>query len=667
MNVKLRSLGKKTLIVVLSVMMVLCMMPQMVFAEENPISGGTEGADGDYKIDGGCIQVQTDTPLTVSGDLGTLRICVNENVTANITIDNITIDMSGYANLAGIELKSGATLNLILKNQNLVKSGYACAGINVPEGTTLNIDGTGILNVNGGELAAGIGGGAVKVSNDYIGQTAGTITINGGTINATGGRWGAGIGGGCSDKYETGGGNGGTITINDGIVNATAGADGMHNIKGELGGGSGIGGGGCDLRSRDGSGAGNITIKGGTVTAKSNNGAEGNAPVGSGAAIGGGCCGNNGNVTIEGGNVTAIAGDLAAGIGNGRESSGSISIEISGGNVSATGGRCAAGIGSGWLAEDSATILITGGNVIAKGGDGFTHWTQGVLGGGAGIGSGSSCYGANGRNVTISGGIVTAIGGDISSVLSEVSSVPAGIGAGSKDRSTHIFSTGKNGSAVIIANTSGTVVQARSANQYITDQSVKANWLGTIIEGDNGQVYGAQTLTSDITIETEQTLDIPSDSSLTIASGVTLTNNGAIVNNSINSRNNGIIIGDGSLICNAHNWENATCIAPSTCAFCKITTGTITEHTYTWIVDSNPTVNSTGLKHEECLVCHAVRNENVIIPKLTATITGVTTGGTNDGNKTPTTGDTSDMGLWIALLMLAAGTTAVAYRKKTDR
>ena len=42
--------------------------------------------------------------------------------------------------------------------------------------------------------------------------------------------------------------------------------------------------------------------------------------------------------------------------------------------------------------------------------------------------------------------------------------------------------------------------------------------------------------------------------------------------------------------------------------------------------------------------------------------------GTKAGDtKTPTTGDTSDMGLWIALLVLAAGTTTVAYRKKTDK
>ena len=39
-----------------------------------------------------------------------------------------------------------------------------------------------------------------------------------------------------------------------------------------------------------------------------------------------------------------------------------------------------------------------------------------------------------------------------------------------------------------------------------------------------------------------------------------------------------------------------------------------------------------------------------------------------DSTKTPTTGDTSDIGLWIALLVLAAGTTGtVVYRKKTHK
>ena len=40
------------------------------------------------------------------------------------------------------------------------------------------------------------------------------------------------------------------------------------------------------------------------------------------------------------------------------------------------------------------------------------------------------------------------------------------------------------------------------------------------------------------------------------------------------------------------------------------------DHSYTWVIDNEPTENTTGLKHEECTVCHAVRNENTIMNRL---------------------------------------------------
>lgn len=40
-------------------------------------------------------------------------------------------------------------------------------------------------------------------------------------------------------------------------------------------------------------------------------------------------------------------------------------------------------------------------------------------------------------------------------------------------------------------------------------------------------------------------------------------------------------------------------------------------HKYEWIVDREPTEDEDGEKHEDCKVCHAVRNENTVIDKLT--------------------------------------------------
>ena len=83
----------------------------------------------------------------------------------------------------------------------------------------------------------------------------------------------------------------------------------------------------------------------------------------------------------------------------------------------------------------------------------------------------------------------------------------------------------------------------------------------------------------------------------------------------------------------------ATCEAPQTCIRCDYefqtaighawtnvcdtvcnngcgTTRDIT-HNYKWIVDLEPTLESEGIKHEECVVCHATRNENTSVEKLT--------------------------------------------------
>ena len=40
------------------------------------------------------------------------------------------------------------------------------------------------------------------------------------------------------------------------------------------------------------------------------------------------------------------------------------------------------------------------------------------------------------------------------------------------------------------------------------------------------------------------------------------------------------------------------------------------SHDYVWIIDVEATISSTGLKHEECTVCHATRNENTVINKV---------------------------------------------------
>ncbi len=126
-------------------------------------------------------------------------------------------------------------------------------------------------------------------------------------------------------------------------------------------------------------------------------------------------------LTIQGsGSVTATGGQYGAGIGGRYDSSSDFicgNIVINSGTVTATGGQYAAGIGSGGIGDiryfnsTCGDITISGGTVTANGGKN-----------GAGIGSGQSYNIGNSTcgAITISGGTVTATGGQYA----------AGIGSG---------------------------------------------------------------------------------------------------------------------------------------------------------------------------------------------------------------------------------------------
>ena len=185
--------------------------------------------------------------------------------THELTLEDVGIYGDGSP---AVQVQSGATLNLTLEGENLLVGDDEYAGLNVPSGATLTITegSTGYLYARSNG-AAGIGGSS--------GETAGSITIAGGTINAIGlgdsYNAGAGIGGGPS-------GSGGTITITGGYVEAYSDVEGSDDEEA-----AGIGGG------ANGNG-GTITITGGTVVTD---------------RIGGGENGDGESVEISGGIVIA--------------------------------------------------------------------------------------------------------------------------------------------------------------------------------------------------------------------------------------------------------------------------------------------------------------------------------------------------------------------------
>lgn len=394
---------KKLFSTVIVMVLLVCYVPALAFAEEYDLSQGSieVSADesGQYvsQVGAGFVNVTQTSPTIISQSdsetptQNTISISATGGATAEVTLDGVNIDESGTGNnyngegavtAVSVSPDEDSTVIIELDGENTVKSGRGHAGVENNDSNLVIQDEnkvSGSLDATGGAYAAGIGGGYAEDGSN--------ITINSGTVNASGGASGAGIGGGAL-------GNGTNITINGGKVTATgqaAGIGGGSRGKGDnitindghvtaTGGlfSAGIGGG------ENGSGE-HIKINGGTVIAKGGNW---------GSGIGGAYAAGK-DIIMNDGNVTATGASLGAGIGGGRDGDGS-DIVINGGVVTANGGSDAAGIGGGMRANGK-NITITGGTVNATGGEY-----------GAGIGGGTL---ANVSGIRISGGEVTVMGG----------------------------------------------------------------------------------------------------------------------------------------------------------------------------------------------------------------------------------------------------------------
>ena len=94
-----------------------------------------------------------------------------------------------------------------------------------------------------------------------------------------------------------------------------------------------------------------------------------------------------------------------------------------------------------------------------------------------------------------------------------------------------------------------------------------------------------------------------------------------------------------------------------------------TGHSFVWVTDKEATEAETGLKHEECTVCHEKRNENTVIDKLVKADKADNTS-KNNSEKSPKTGDDSSMGAWVAILFVSGGVLLVTgfyCRKRRSR
>ena len=89
------------------------------------------------------------------------------------------------------------------------------------------------------------------------------------------------------------------------------------------------------------------------------------------------------------------------------------------------------------------------------------------------------------------------------------------------------------------------------------------------------------------------------------------------------------------------------------------------RHTFVWKVDKAATRTQTGLKHEECTVCHFKRNENAVIPVLSghSPATKPDSGAENTAITSAKTGD-AGIALYAGLSLLALSGSGWAVGKK---
>lgn len=256
---------------------------------------------------------------------------------------------------SGVPIGKSFTLDLAGKTVSLTGSGdggdVATAGIALPLGAELTIKdsvGGGVLNVAGGENAAGIGasGSPYDPNTDQADFAFGKLHLLSGKVVAVGGRLAPAVGG--TGSPQVGPGEGGLIEIRGGELHASGAPGDVH--------GTAVGGEIWGLT---------IRVSGGVLTANG---------TGMGNAI---TVGPNGVMAVSGGAVKVTTEMDGAGISLDAPSGAFpdlIALSISGGSVEASSGTRGAGIGYGTSGTGAANVRISGGTITAQ--NGPDYWAS---------------------------------------------------------------------------------------------------------------------------------------------------------------------------------------------------------------------------------------------------------------------------------------------------
>lgn len=422
------------------------------------------------------ITINGDSGIGIGSTSGTAKVTIGEgsNVTVNGTGSNQTgIGAHGTSAVGDVTIQTNSTVKVI------IKEGDGSTGIG-----SYGTGSKGTVTINGGDTSVDIEGDNSTGVGGYTGT--GTVSVNGGSVTVLiKGNDSTGLGSHGTNSAD------GTVSIVNGEVSVTVTGDystgiGTYGFSGEST--STISGGKTTVNVNGKQSAGIGTYGTSSTNTVTITGGDTIVNVGGDKSTGIGNSGTSsrGTANISGGGLTVkVTGDQSTGIGGAVYSS----AIISGGAVTAeTKGKNSVAIQG---SDRSDSVTVTGGTVTA------TATDEGSVG----IG------GQEKSNVIITGGVVKASG------------EAYGIGDMSNGTRNTKFSTtdaeGNKGNAVIKSNTP------------IKDQSQKENWQGVIFENKAGTVHGKPAPPS-FTIETDETLTVPSGSELTLNNGVTVTNNGVI-------------------------------------------------------------------------------------------------------------------------------------------
>ena len=177
---------KKLFSTVIVMVLLVCYVPALAFAEEYDLSQGSieVSADesGQYvsQVDAGFVNVTQTSPTIISQSdsetptQNTISISATGGATAEVTLDGVNIDESGTGNnyngegavtAVSVSTDEDSTVIIELDGENTVKSGRGHAGVENNDSNLVIKDEnkvSGSLDATGGAYAAGIGGGRLK-------------------------------------------------------------------------------------------------------------------------------------------------------------------------------------------------------------------------------------------------------------------------------------------------------------------------------------------------------------------------------------------------------------------------------------------------------------------------------------------------------------------------